>query len=333
VGYLSREVRLVSRPRGLPRPHDFAVVEVDVPDPAAGQLVVEAAYVSLDPFLRQGMSGSDRPPYPLNATPPAFMVGRVVASRHPAHPEGRWVVGRLGWRAHAISDGHGLTRFDPASAAVPAALGVLGMPGFTAWCGVEHVAPPEPGQTMYVSAAAGAVGSLVGQLARARGARVIGSAGTREKVGWIRTLGFAEVFDYRRTPVREALASFAPDGLDLYFDNVGGDQLEAAIGAMRDFGRVVSCGGIASYNAAEPPPGPRNLNLLFMRSLTVRGFRNYDFIDDFPRFTTEMGALVRDGAVRYRERVVNGLDAIPDAYAEVFDSTLIGKVVARVGDP
>ena len=223
----SREIHLAARPVGVPQPTDFALVEVDVPEPVDGQVLIRNAFVSVDPYMRGRMNDTKSyvPPFALDEPLTGGAVGQVVTSRNGHVEEGSWVTHSLGWRELALSDGGGLVGFDPAVAPVSTALGVLGMPGLTAYVGLLDVGRPEAGETVFVSAAAGAVGSAVGQIARLKGCRVIGSAGSPEKVAWLRELGLDEAFDYREVSAREALK----EGIDLYFDNVGGPTLEAAL--------------------------------------------------------------------------------------------------------
>jgi NADPH-dependent curcumin reductase CurA len=239
----SREIQLAARPSGEPQESDFALVEVDVAEPADGQVLIRNAYMSVDPYMRGRMNDvrSYVPPFQLGTTLDGGAVGQVVASRNDRFEEGAWVVHNLGWRELALSDGRGLFAFDPAVAPISTGLGVLGMPGLTAYVGLLDIGRPRAGETVFVSGAAGAVGSAVGQIAKLKGCRVIGSAGSAEKVAWLGDLGFDEAFDYNEVPARDVLA----DGIDLYFDNVGGSMLEAAISALRKHGRVVACGAVA----------------------------------------------------------------------------------------
>jgi NADPH-dependent curcumin reductase CurA len=328
-----REVRLAARPQGVPGEDLFEVVETTVPEPADGQLLIRNAYLSVDPYMRGRMNDvrSYVAAYTLGEAMGGGAVGRVVASRHPEHPEGEWVVHNLGWREWALSDGRGVMHIDPAVAPVSTALGALGMPGFTAWYGLLELGRPQEGETVFVSAAAGAVGSVAGQIAKRIGCRVVGSAGSDEKLAWLRELGFDGVFSYRDGAVHERLREAAPDGIDVYFDNVGGDHLEAAIGALRLHGRVVACGAISRYNDPEPAPGPRNLFMLFTKRLTVRGFIITDHYDRYPEFLAEVGPLVRDGRLRYRETVVDGIENAPRAFIGLLQGENVGKMLVRVG--
>jgi NADPH-dependent curcumin reductase CurA len=269
-------------------------------------------------------------PFTLGEAMSGGAVGRIAVSRNASWAEGEWVVHMLGWREWSLSDGRGLQRVDPSLAPISTMLGVLGMPGMTAWWGIDQIARPQAGEWVFVSGAAGAVGSAAAQLAKLRGAHVVGSAGSPEKVGWLREVGIP-AFDYNETGPREALRELAADGIDVYFDNVGGDHLEAAIGAMRPFGRVVACGAISRYSDVEPEPGPRNLFMLFTKRLTVRGFIVSDHYDRYPEFLAEVGPLVGDGRLRYRETIVEGIENAPDAFLGLLTGANIGKMLVKVG--
>jgi NADPH-dependent curcumin reductase CurA len=330
---VSREIRLVARPRGFPEEELFEVAETPIPDPAEGQVLVRNAYFSVDPYMRPRMNDvrSYVAPFTLGEAMTGGAVGRVAASRDERYAEGDWVLHYLGWREWALADGTALWRLDPEAAPVTTALGVLGMPGFTAWYGTFAVGLPQEGETVLVSGAAGAVGSAAGQMAAIAGCRVLGSAGSAEKLAWLRELGFDGVFDYREQSPREALAELAPDGIDIYFDNVGGDQLEAAIGALRTRGRVVACGSISRYNDAQPAPGPRNMFLVVTKRLRIEGFIIRDHYDRFGEFVGEAAEWVRDGRLRYRETVVEGIENAPKAFLGLLRGENIGKMLVKVG--
>jgi NADPH-dependent curcumin reductase CurA len=329
----SREWRLVARPNGVPAAGDFELVEVEMGDPEDGQILVRNAFISVDPYMRGRMSDrrSYVSSYRLGEPMLGGAVGRVVASRLDGFAEDDWVVHGRGWRAWALSDGRGVTKVDPSLAPVSAYLGALGMPGFTAWVGIHDVGEVREGDVVFVSAAAGAVGSAAGQMARIRGARVIGSAGTTDKVAWLRELGFDGAFDYRETPTREALRELAPEGIDVYFDNVGGETLEAALGALRERGRVVACGAISRYNDAEARPGPRNLPLVVTKRLRIQGFIIADHSERFPAFITDAAAWARDGRLRWRETVVDGIEQAPAAFVGLLRGDNVGKMLVKVG--
>jgi NADPH-dependent curcumin reductase CurA len=330
---VSREIRLVARPRGFPDEELFEVAETPIPDPAEGQVLIRNALFSVDPYMRPRMNDvrSYVAPFTLGEAMTGGAVGQVAASRNPRYSEGDWVLHQLGWREWALSDGAALRRLDTGAAPVSTALGVLGMPGFTAWYGLFVLGRPEPGETVLVSGAAGAVGSAAGQMAAIAGCRVIGSAGSEEKLTWLRELGFDAVFNYREQSPREALAGLAPDGIHLYFDNVGGDHLEAAIGAARPYGRIVACGSIARYNDAEPSPGPRNMFMVVTKRLRIEGFIITDHYDRFGEFAREATEWVRGGRLRYRETVVDGIENAPKAFLGLLRGENIGKMLVKVG--
>jgi hypothetical protein len=328
-------VRLVRRPHGTPTPEDFAVVEVDVPDPGPGQVLVRNLFMSVDPYMRGRMNDakSYSPPFVLDEAMTGAAVGEVVASRSPDVAVGAVVLHHLGWREYAVVDAAHVRPVDPdAAPTLSAYLGVLGMPGQTAYVGLVDIAQIRAGDAVFVSGAAGAVGSLVGQIARLRGASlVVGSAGSAEKVAYLtERLGFDAAFNYKDGPVGDQLAKAAPDGIDVYFDNVGGDHLEAAISAFRVHGRVAACGSISHYNAVEPPPGPRNLSLVVGKRLTIRGFLISDHPDRFADVTRELSGWLRAGKITFEETVVDGIDNAPGAFLGMLRGDNIGKMVVRI---
>jgi NADPH-dependent curcumin reductase CurA len=333
VATTSREWRLVARPRGEPAAEDFELAEVELPEPADGEVLIRNAWLSVDPYMRARMNETRSyvASFRLGEAMTGGAVGRVEASRNDGFAEGDWVVHMLGWREAAIADERGLQRVDPDLAPLSAYLGVLGMPGFTAFVGIDDIGRVREGEVVYVSAAAGAVGSAAAQIATIRGARVLGSAGSPEKVAWLEELGLDAAFDYRERPVREALHELAPDGLDVFYDNVGGEQLEAAIGAMRDHGRIVACGSISRYNDTAPSPGPRNMPLVVTRRLRIEGFIIRDHGHRLPAFLAEAPGWVADGRLRWRETVVEGIDHMPEAFVGLLRGDNIGKMVVRVG--
>jgi NADPH-dependent curcumin reductase CurA len=325
---MTREVVLAARPQGAPQESDFAFREVDERDPGAGEVLVRNVFVSVDPYMRSRMSGIRTyvGPYEVGDPIDGGAVGRVVASNDPGLAEGDWVLSRLGWCDGGIAGAKHLRKLDPDLAPPSTALGVLGMPGLTAWVGLVDIGAVKDGDVMYVSGAAGAVGSAAVQIGKLKGLRVIGSAGSPDKVEWLRSLG-VEAFDYRETPAKEALA----DGIDVYFDNVGGSQLEAALFALRPFGRVVACGAISRYNDERPEPGPRNLVLIVTKRLRVQGFIVGDHADRYPAFFAEVGPWFRGGKIAYRETILDGLEQVPSAFAGLFRGDNLGKMLVRVG--
>jgi NADPH-dependent curcumin reductase CurA len=329
----SREIRLVARPHGAPVPSDFEVVETELPEPEDGEMLVRNAYVSVDPYMRGRMNDAKSyvQPFGLGEPLTGGAVGQVVTSRNERFPVGTWVVHDLGWREAALSDGRGVRPVDETLAPISTALGVLGMPGLTAYVGIVDIGKVVEGETVFVSGAAGAVGSIAAQLARARGARVVGSAGNAEKVAWLDELGLDGTFDYTQARTRDALRELAPDGVDVYFDNVGGETLEAAIGAMSLHGRIVACGAVSRYNATEALPGPRNLFMVVTKRLRMEGYLVFEHYGRYPAFLEEVVPRVRDGTIRHRETVVDGIENAPAAFIGMLAGANIGKMLVRVG--
>jgi NADPH-dependent curcumin reductase CurA len=330
----SRRVVLAARPVGYPRPEDFRLEAVPVPEPGPGQLLVRGVYLSLDPYMRGRMSEARSyvRPVELGQVMPGGVVGEVVASRHPGFPEGQVVEGFLGWREHALSDGQGLRRVDRALAPISTALGVLGMPGVTAYLGLHDVAQPRPGETVVVSAAAGAVGGVVGQLARLHGCRAVGLAGTPAKVEYlVRELGYDAGIDYRTADLDRALGEACPAGVDVYFDNVGGRVTEAVTRRLNPFARIAVCGLISQYNLAEPELAPRNERYVLVNRVRIQGFIVSDLAARYPEALERLGALVREGTLRYREDVVDGLERAPEAFIGLLQGRNFGKALVRLG--
>jgi NADPH-dependent curcumin reductase CurA len=324
---LSRAFILAARPEGEPKASDFEVQELEDGEPGDGEVLVRNVFVSVDPYMRGRMTGVRTyiPPYELGDVINGASVGRVVASKDARFAEGDWVNSMLGWREGGVASGDSLIPVDPAVAPPSTALGVLGMPAFTAWIGLDEIGRIAEGESVFVSGAAGAVGSAAAQIALLRGCRVLGSAGSPEKVEWLRSLG-VEAFDYRTADLKAALA----DGIDVYFDNVGGVQLEAALTALRTQGRVVACGGISRYNAVAAEPGPRNFFLVVTKRLRIQGFIIFDHNRRFPEFQAEVGAWVREGKLAYRETIVDGFENLPQAFVGLFHGDNVGKMLVRV---
>jgi NADPH-dependent curcumin reductase CurA len=331
--YTSREIRLAARPSGEPQADDFELAEAEVREPAEGELVVRNTFMSVDPYMRGRMDDrpSYVPPFELGKPLAGGAVGEVVASCVHGLEAGDAVLHDLGWREYALVPAARARKVDTSVAPASAYLGVLGMPGLTAYVGLLDVAALRSGDVVFVSAAAGAVGSLAGQIAKLRGHVVIGSAGSPEKVAHLRDeLGFDAAFDYHHAPVFGQLRRAAPDGIDVYFDNVGGDHLEAAIGNLRQGGRVALCGAISNYNAPAAT-GVRNLGLAIGKRLTLRGFIVGDHVDRRPAFEEEVGAWVREGRVKFRETIVDGgVGAAPQAFIDLLRGANVGKMVVRL---
>ena len=330
----TREIRLASRPDGEPRPENFELAEAPMPEPGEGEVLVRNSYLSVDPYMRGRMRDvrSYIPPFQVGEALQGGAVGQVVASNADQLAEGDWVESMHGWREHYTEKADALRKIDVSLAPVSTALGVLGMPGLTAYAGLHEIGRAKEGETVFVSAAAGAVGSVVGQLARINGCRSVGSAGSREKVDFMtEELGFDAAFNYREVDLSQALREHCPDRIDVYFDNVGGDHLDAALGRMANFGRVALCGLISSYNLEEPPPGPRNIAALLVNRINVRGFIVMDHYDILPRFAQEVAGHIKSGELRYRETIVEGIENMPDAFIGLLVGENIGKMLVKVG--
>ena len=325
---MSREVVLAARPQGEPKESDFELRDAEPRELGDGEVRVRNVYVSVDPYMRGRMTGIRTyvDGFDVGAPIDGGAVGRVVESKSPDFAEGDWVSSMLGWREEGVAQGDQLRKLDTSVAAPATALGMLGATGFTAWVGLVEILQVKEGETVYVSGAAGAVGSAAVQLAKRKGLRVIGSAGSDEKVAWLSSLG-VEAFNYRATRPKDALA----DRIDAYFDNVGSDQLEAALFALRPFGRVAACGAIANYNAEQPAPGPRNLAFIVSKRLRIQGFIVTDHFARFGDFMREVAPLVASGEIECRETVVDGLENAPSAFAGLFRGENMGKMLVRVG--
>ncbi|MDH6462458.1 NADPH-dependent curcumin reductase CurA [Micromonospora sp. A200] len=329
----NREIHLASRPQGWPTADNFRLVETEVPTPGPGQIVVRNQFMSVDPYMRGRMNDvkSYVPPFQLGAPLDGGAVGEVVASEADGVKVGDTVLHGLGWREYALLDAKAARPVDPTIAPVTAYLSVLGMTGLTAYAGLLDVAGMKPGESVFVSAAAGSVGSLVGQIAKLKGAgHVVGSAGSAAKVERLKALGFDAAFDYHDGPVRDSLKAAAPNGIDVYFDNVGGDHLEAAISAMNLHGRAAICGMIAQYNDTEPPAAPRNLAMVIGKRLTLRGFLVSDHGNLREQFVRDVSGWLRDGKLTYDETIVDGIENAPEAFLGLLRGENLGKMLVRV---
>lgn len=330
---------LAARPDGAPRPGDFRVETVPVPALNEGEVLLETVYLSLDPYMRGRMRDlkSYAPSLALGDVIVGGTVSRVAESRHASWRAGDLVSAYAGWQRYAVSDGQGLRKLDPAAAPPSTALGVLGMPGLTAYSGLREIGKPKAGETVVVAAASGAVGSAVGQIARIHGARAVGIVGGKEKAEFVKNeLGFDVVLDHRAPDFAEQLARACPDGIDVYFENVGGKVWDAVFPLLNDFARVPVCGLIAHYNDANDPGQgvdrlPITMREILSRRLTVRGFIVFDFglEEDFLKEAT---AWVADGRLRYREDVVEGLENAPQAFIGLLEGKNFGKLVVKVGE-
>ncbi|MEV8074002.1 NADP-dependent oxidoreductase [Streptomyces pseudogriseolus] len=330
----AREWHLLSRPVGRPEPENFALVEAEVRTPGEGQVLVRNEYLSVDPYMRGRMSAAKSyvAPYELGKAMQGGAVGEVVASNAEGISAGDRVLHFLGWREYAVVDAKSAVKVDPSAVPLSAYLGVLGMTGLTAYAGLLRTASFKEGDSVFVSGAAGAVGSQVGQIAKLKGAsRVIGSAGSDEKVKLLtEEYGFDAAFNYKNGPVSEQLRAAAPDGVDVYFDNVGGVHLEAAIGSLNRDGRIAVCGAISVYNNTEPAPGPKNLARLIQTRGRIEGFLVGDHYDLQPQFVEEVGAWIRSGELKYRETVVEGIENNLEAFLGVLRGDNTGKMIVKL---
>ncbi len=343
---MSRMTRIVlaARPDGAPGLDDFRLEQAPMPRPGRGEVLLRTIWLSLDPYMRGRMDAakSYARPVEVGATMEGGGVAEVIASESPGFAPGDVVVGPTGWASHALVAANDLRAIDPATAPLSTALGVLGMPGLTAWVGLNDIAGARPGETIVVSAASGAVGSLAAQLARLKGLRVVGVAGGAGKCAWaVETLGCDACLDHRAAADAAALSAglgaAAPDGVDIYFENVGGRTLEAVLPQMNLQGRIALCGMIAWFSGkggAETMRLPAVWRTILTRRLRVQGFLGFDHFDRFPEFLAEVAPLVRDGTIAYRETVAEGLEAAPAAFLSLLDGGNFGKQLVRVGhDP
>ena len=329
----NRQVILHARPTGLPRESDFAVVESALPEPGPGEVLVQTHFTSVDPYLRGIMR--DGPGYLGSVSPgeviPAGSVGQILKSNHPAFQAGEFAAGMWGWQEFAAARPGQLTRVDPALAPVSTALGVLGMPGMTAYFGLLDLGKPKSGETVFVSGAAGAVGSLAGQIAKIQGCRVVGSAGSDAKVQHlIEDLGFDAAFNYKtESDLGGRLRALCPDGVDVYFDNTGGTMTDAVLLQINNFARIVLCGQIAQYNETEIPQGPRLLFQLIVKQAQMHGFLVFQYLERYPEGVTQMAAWIREGRLKYREDIVQGIENTGKAFIGLFTGENTGKRLVR----
>ncbi|MEU9998884.1 NADP-dependent oxidoreductase [Streptomyces sp. NPDC050848] len=327
----SREWHLVARPHGWPTPADFALRETPVVAPAEGRILVKNLHFSVDPYMRGRMNDvkSYTPPFKLDHPMDGGAVGEVVASNAEGFAVGDHVLHRLGWREYADVAAEHAVKVDASLAPLSTYLGVLGMTGLTAYAGLFEVASFKEGDTVFVSGAAGAVGSQVGQMAKIKGAaRVIGSAGSDEKVKrLVEEYGFDAAFNYKNGPVKDQLREAAPDGIDVYFDNVGGDHLEAAISSLNVHGRATICGMIAQYNDTEPVPGPRNMAMIIGKRLRLQGVLVGDHYGMQQQFVQEVGGWLRSGELKYDETVVEGIENGVEAFLGLLRGENTGKMI------
>ena len=330
----SREVRLVSRPLGMATASDFEIATVDLAPPGPGEVQVHNLFMSVDPYMRGRMYDrpSYVPPFELGKAMQGGAVGEVVASQSPDFKPGDLVSSMFGWREAFDAKAEHVQKIDAQGVAPQAYLGVAGMPGMTAWAGLTQVAEVKAGDVVFVSAASGAVGQVVCQIAKLKGATVVGSAGGAEKCAWVREIGADQVIDYKaEADLTAALGRAAPKGIDVYFENVGGAHLEAALTSARPFARFAMCGMISQYNMAEPVPGPTNMALIVGKRLRLQGFIVSDFMARQGEFAAQMTGWIKAGQMRWRETVDEGIEAAPGAFLKLFAGENVGKMLVKLG--
>lgn len=331
---VNRQFRLAARPVGLPKGSDWSLVEEPVREPGEGEFLIRIEYISLDPAMRGWMNEGKSyvPPVAIGEVMRAGGAGEVVASNHPGFPVGSKVSGLFGVQQYAMSNGKGVQRVDTALAPLPTYLGVLGMTGMTAYFGLLDVGAAKTGDTVVVSGAAGAVGMVVGQVAKILGCRVVGIAGGAEKCRWlVDELGFDAAIDYKYADLRKALREHCPQGIDVYFDNVGGEILDLALAQLAMHARVVICGAISQYNATDGVKGPANYLSLLVNRARMQGMVVFDYAARYGEAAREMGAWLADGRLKSREDIVEGFDTFPDALLRLFRGENTGKLLLKVG--
>jgi len=331
---MNKAIILVNRPVGKPTVDNFKFVEEENPVPGEGQVLLKTLYVSVDPYLRGRMSDTKSyvPPFNLNEPVKSAIIAEVTASKNPDFKSGDFVTGLLDWKEFQVADGKGLKKVDSDAAPLSAYLGVLGMTGLTAYIGLNEIGKPKAGETLVVSGAAGAVGSVVGQIGKILGCKVIGLAGSDEKTDMLKSkFGFDEAINYKTTTdMKAAIGAAAPDGVDVYFDNVGGEISDAVLAHVNQFARVPICGAISSYNDTEVSMGPRVQSILVKTSTLMQGFIVSNYSSQFPEATKQLTAWVQEGKLSYNETIVNGFDQIPQAFIDLFEGKNDGKMVVKI---
>jgi NADPH-dependent curcumin reductase CurA len=337
AGETNQQIRLASRPTGWVTEDNFTLTEEPIREPADGQVLVRNVFMSVDPYMRGRMNDSKSyvPPFQIGDVLQASVVGQVVSSRFDGIAENDYVTGMLGWENYSVCDDRTLRKVHPGLAPLSYHLGILGMPGMTAYVGLMEIAAAKSGDNVFVSAASGAVGSIVGQLAQIHGCRVAGSAGSDEKVALLGTeFGYDAGINYRTSEsLTDSIRQACPKGIDILFENVGGDIFEAALWNMRDYGRVALCGMIASYNDEEPQPGPRGMPIIIGRRLTIQGFIVTDHPEACQEYVVKAVGWLNDGKLKYRETVAEGVENAPLAFLDLLKGRNVGKQIVQLADP
>ncbi|MEO9021949.1 MAG: NADP-dependent oxidoreductase [Ginsengibacter sp.] len=327
-------ITLNKRPVGKPTMADFAFQEEEMPKAGAGEILLKTKYVSVDPYLRGRMNDtkSYAPSFKLQHPIQSGIVAEVVESQNDHFQKGSFVSGILEWKEYQTTRGEGLMPVDPKAASLSAYLGILGMTGLTAYLGLMEIGKPKSGETLFVSGAAGAVGSVVGQIGKILGCRVVGIAGTDEKVALLKNkFGFDEALNYKTTPeLKKAIANACPDGIDVYFDNVGGEISDDVMASMNRLGRIIVCGAISLYNETEIPMGPRVQPMLITKSLLMQGFIVSNYADKFQPAIQQLSSWLKEGKLVYEETVIEGFDKIPEAFIGLFEGKNEGKMIVKI---
>lgn len=334
--HLNHKFELAARPVGMPKRTDWDYKETPVGDPADGEFLAKILYISLDPAMRGWMNESKKSyihPVGIGEVMRALAIGRVIASKNPKFDVGDYAVGPFGVQEFAISNGNGIRKLEPGAIPLPVFLGTLGMPGMTAYFGLLDIGQPKPGETVVVSGAAGAVGMVVGQIAKIQGCTVVGIAGGAEKCSYIvKDLGFDAAIDYKSEDVHKALRQHCPKGIDVYFDNVGGDILDAALAHLARGARIVICGAISQYNNTTPIKGPSNYLSLLVNRASMKGMVVFDYADRYAEAGREMAGWMAAGKLKSREDIVEGLETFPETLLMLFKGENTGKLVLKVAN-
>lgn len=330
---MNKSIILTNRPKGKPSLEDFKIIEEEKPLAKQGEILLKTLYVSVDPYLRGRMRDEKSyiEPFRINEPIESGMIAEVIDSHNPNFAVGDYVNGMLKWKKYQVATGAGLNKIDKSVESPSVFLGVLGLTGITAFLGLEKIGKLLPGETLLVSGAAGAVGSIAGQIGKIKGCKVIGIAGSDEKIAHLRDIGFDGGINYKTTEnIKKAIAEQCPNGVDVYFDNVGGDILDAALAKINKFGRVINCGAISLYNATEIPVGPRPEGILIKKSVLMQGFTVRDYVKDFGPAIKQLSGWLKEGKITHSETVVEGFENIPRAFLDLFEGKNVGKKIVKI---
>lgn len=333
----AKSILLASRPHGTPIKENFKFEEQELPSPKAGEVLLKALYISVDPYMRGRMSDAKSyvPPYKVGEPIAGGVIAEAAESQNQQYKKGDVVLGNLPWQTYTIYKGEGLSKIDKQVAPLSYHLGILGMPGLTAYCGLLFIGEPKEGETVVVSGAAGAVGTVVGQIAKLKGCRVVGVAGSDDKINYLKNeLGFDEGINYKTTnDMAEAIAKACPDGVDVYFDNVGGEITDGVYANLNKFARIAICGQIAYYNATSAPTGPRVEGTLLKKSAMMKGFIVNDYASRFGEAARNLAQWVQEGKLQYQENISEGFENVPQAFLGLFTGENTGKQLVKIADP